>query len=242
MLHAQSVQFESVGYTDLEWCAPLPPGQPDGWFEALERKPPRTVVDLGCGTGAFLRAWSAGNRGWTVGIDRSERCVDVARARASGVGQWRVGDAAQWAASHGNSADLTVCIGVEDLGGDWQTMMGLVDHVSRRGKWVLIGVTVRDERQAWDFVPQLAERIPTQRRLLAEIGARGWRSVRLDVADGHAWQRYDRVWRQNIHGWMISNPDDPNIPGFRERLQRGRSLFSALGTGALSFTTVLARV
>ncbi len=242
MKPATSIVFESVGHADLEWCAPMPPNQPDAWFAALEQRPPRTVVDLGCGTGAFLRSWSAANRGWTVGIDHAARCVDAARARSGGVGQWVVGDAADWAASHRNAADLVVCIGVEDLGGSWREMLKLCNNVGRRGKWALIGVTVRDEREAWNFIPELAEQIPTLHELQNAIRVLGWRPSSVDTADAEAWQRYDDVWRQSIYAWCFANPDNPDVPQFRERLRGGRRLFEALGADALTFVTVLARI
>jgi SAM-dependent methyltransferase len=231
-----------VGHADLEWCAPLPPNQPDAWFATLEGRPPRTVVDLGCGTGAFLRSWSAANRGWTVGIDHASRCVDAARSRSGGIGQWVVGDAADWAGSHRNAADLVVCIGVEDLGGSWREMLKLCNNVGRRGKWALVGVTVRDEREAWNFIPELAEQIPTLHELQSAIRILGWRPADVDTADAQAWQRYDEVWRQSIDDWCSAHPGDPDVPQFRERLDRGRRLFDALGADALTFVTVLARI
>ncbi|MGK0345709.1 MAG: SAM-dependent methyltransferase [Myxococcota bacterium] len=239
---AKSIVFESVGHADLEWCAPLPPNQPDAWFATLEGRPPRTVVDLGCGTGAFLRSWSAANRGWTVGIDHASRCVDAARSRSGGIGQWVVGDAADWAGSHRNAADLVVCIGVEDLGGSWREMLKLCNNVGRRGKWALVGVTVRDEREAWNFIPELAEQIPTLHELQSAIRILGWRPADVDTADAQAWQRYDEVWRQSIDDWCSAHPGDPDVPQFRERLDRGRRLFDALGADALTFVTVLARI
>jgi len=242
MQAAHAIAFESLGHTDLEWCAPLPPGQPDGWFAALETRPPRTVVDLGCGTGAFIRAWCAGNRGWTIGIDHSEQCIDTARQRSGGVGQWQVADAAQWARTHRNASDLTVCIGVEDLGGDWRSMLTLVDHVSRRGKWALIGVTVRDDSQPWAFIPELANHIPTEGALLNDVARMGWRIQCDDTASPALWQQHDAGWRQSIAMWLANNPDHPNAASFSERLRRGRQLFDALGPDALRFKTILARV
>jgi len=242
MIVAESIAFESLGHTDLEWCAPLPKGQPDAWFAALETRPPRTVVDLGCGTGAFVRTWSACNRGWTIGIDHSPRCIEVARARSGGVGHWLCEDAASWAINHRNSADLTVCIGVEDLGGDWRSMLSLVDHTTRRGKWALVGVTVRDQNQAWDFLPDLTRLIPTENELMRDIRHFGWRPVVEDTADARAWQSFDRVWRQSIATWLRSHPEHPNAAQFTERLHHGRELFDALGPHALRFKTVLARV
>ena len=242
MLPAQSIQFESIGHTDLEWCAPLPAGQPDGWFDALETKPPKTVVDLGCGTGAFVRAWSCGNRGRTIGVDHSPQCINVAKYRSRGLGQWVVDDAATWAHQNRNMSDLTVCIGVEDLGGDFRTMLALVDNTTRRGKWALVGVTVRSDEEVWQHAPELATQIPTVSEFMNAVRVVGWRPVVVDQTAPSKWTRHDQIWRQNIRSWLRKNPDNPNTPEFRDRLRRGRDLFNALGPNALSFLTVLARV
>src|SRR5579859_7317436 len=66
-------------------------GRPDFPFYIGPVMSARSVLDVGCGTGALLRlAREAGHTGRLVGLDPAEAMLDVARARTDI--EWVLGD------------------------------------------------------------------------------------------------------------------------------------------------------
>src|SRR5690606_2390323 len=86
-----------------------PPGADTDFYERLAAPPPRSVLDLGCGTGRLaLQLARAGHR--VTGVDPAVRMLEVARQNdLDGRVEWLEGDARSF--SLDSTFDLVVMTG-----------------------------------------------------------------------------------------------------------------------------------
>ncbi|WP_204692798.1 methyltransferase [Geodermatophilus bullaregiensis] len=123
------------------WHPVAAPVSDEGLRRLLERLAPPghgRVLDLGCGSGAWLLPLLAASPGLTgVGVDTSAPALDAARDRAAMAGLVRQvdlvqADAAGW---RGGTFDVVVCIGATHVfGGPAGTLAALRGHLRPGGR------------------------------------------------------------------------------------------------------------
>ncbi|MCB0998097.1 MAG: class I SAM-dependent methyltransferase [Acidimicrobiales bacterium] len=127
-----------------------PAGADHEFFRTLvDRIAPRSIIDLGCGTGLLTVTLGSAGRD-VVGIDPDQGMLDIARGRPEGERvEWLLGDARD--IPHGLGVELVLMTGnvVQHLDPDhWRQTLVAVSSVLRRG-----GVLAFDNRnpsaQAW---------------------------------------------------------------------------------------------
>jgi trans-aconitate 2-methyltransferase len=200
---------------------------------------PRTVVDLGCGTGELTallaRRWSGAR---VIGVDSSEVMVQAAPTDA-GV-EFSVGDIREWAASTGSgTAEVDVLVSnaaLQWVPGHLDLLPGLVEAISPGG-WLAFQVPGNFEEPSHIIRRELAAEpayaahtanvaIPdahdaaTYLRLLRDLGCEvdAWETTYLHVLTGpdpvFAW-----VSGTGARPTLQALPDDLR-PGFEEEFRR----------------------
>jgi SAM-dependent methyltransferase len=177
--------------------------------------PPRgsRVLDLGCGSGAWLVELLAGRPDLTaIGVDTHLHPDRVARANARGVADrltWHEGDAAAWwDGGHG----AVLCVGASHaFGGPAEMLDAVATHVAPGGR-ALVGdgfwegqpsVSAQEALGAGpDDFPTLTELVD-----LAEGG--GWAVTYAHVSSAGEWDDYEWSWTGSLTEWALRPDTDP---------------------------------
>lgn len=133
--------------------------------EACQLRDDNVLLDLGCGSGAFL-AGQAGHVQRVAGIDLSELQVGLARRRlaeriAAGTAEIMHGDAGELPWPDGTFTVVT-CMSVFEAFPDPEKVVGEVFRVLRRGGRAVLNIGERVEEgtqthRAWGGIPVWAE-------------------------------------------------------------------------------------
>ncbi len=174
--------------------------------------PPRAsrVLDLGCGSGAWIVELLARRPDLTaVGVDTHLHPDRVERAAARGVGDritWHEGDAAQWwDGGHG----AVLCVGASHaFGGPAEMLDAVATHVAPGGR-ALVGDGF------WERPPSDAAQaaldagpddFPTLAGLVALAEQRDWVVAHAHVSSAAEWDEYEWSWTGSLAEWAV-RPD-----------------------------------
>jgi len=167
-----------------------------------------TVLDLGCGEGAWLLASAAAHPGARhVGVDTSGPALATARGRSAAQDadvRWVQGDAAAW---DEGPHDAVICVGASHVFGGLDGTLAAVRRLLRPGGRVLLGDTVWEReppapaQQALDAGP---EDFPDLEGLVDRALNAGF-----EVLDGHVstleeWDDYEWAWTGALTRWALS--------------------------------------
>ena len=188
------------------------------------------VLDVGSGRGgpAVLLAHAFGCR--LTCVERSEKFAQAARERAKAAGVEALielvsGDASNFPLES-DRYDAALCLGASFIwGGLAETVAALAPAV-RRGGFVAIGEPYWriwplprgfEPEEGWAFAPMNE----TVRRF--EHG--GVELVSLIASSQDDWDRYESLHWLALEEWLHANPEDPEVPGFREKGRHYRQAY-----------------
>ncbi|PRY43184.1 methyltransferase family protein [Geodermatophilus tzadiensis] len=214
-------------------------------LDRLAPPPQGRVLDLGCGSGAWLLPLVAAHPGLTgVGVDTSGPALDAARDRAAMAGvlgrvEFVQDDAATWRAG---PFDAVVCVGATHVfGGPAGTLAALRGHL-RPGGRVLFGDGF------WEAGPSPAAlaglgagpgELPDLPGLLAEVRRAG-----LEPGYGHLstraeWDEYEWCWTGALTEWALTEAPDGDREAALEAARAHRRQWLEGYRGELGFLTVV---
>lgn len=201
-----------IAHTHHPVAAPVSDATVARLLERLDPPLGSRVLDLGCGSGAWLVELLARRPDLTgVGVDTHLHPDRVARANARGVGDrltWHQGDAAEWwDGGHG----AVLCIGASHaFGGPAAMLDAVATHLAAGGR-ALVGDGFWEDRpssaaqEALDAGP---EDFPTLGGLVALAEDRGWAVTYAHVSSAEEWDDYEWSWTGSLTEWAL-RPDTP---------------------------------
>jgi SAM-dependent methyltransferase len=186
-------------------------------------------LDLACGKGEMLCRWAARFGTAGMGVDLSEVFLAAARERAAELGvadrvRFQHGDAGRFAAEPG-SFDIASCIGATWIGGGLAGTISLLRAALRPDGTMLVGEpywTEEPPAAAYAALDCGPDDFATLAGTLDRFEAVGVDLVEMVLADGDSWDRYAAAQWWTVDRWLAGHPDDPEAPGMREFLDRGR--------------------
>jgi SAM-dependent methyltransferase len=180
----------------LAFNAPLSDDRAERLVALLASERPRSVLDLGCGTGGLLLRVAAATAGEADGVDLDARALALARRRAGEHGlraTFHDGDITTWT----GAADAVLCVAAEHaFGGAAAALAALPARVAPGGR-LLFGAG------CWTAPPGDGAReifgdLPTFADLCAAARSAGWRVLHAGTATLREWDDFESEWRVGL--------------------------------------------
>lgn len=213
MTPVDRAETSRIAHTHHPFAAPVGDASVARLLDRLDPPPGSRVLDLGCGSGAWLLELLSRRPDLTaVGVDTHLHPDRVARAGARGVGDrltWHEGDAADWwDGSHG----AVLCVGASHAFGGTAAMLDAVaTHLAPGGR-ALVGDGF------WERPPSPAalaaldaepEDFPTLPGLVGLAEGRGWAVTYAHVSSPEEWDDYEWSWTGSLTEWALRPGTDP---------------------------------
>lgn len=197
--------------------------------EVARLRPGMRLLDLGCGKGEMLCRWAADHGIEGVGVDISEVFLDAAHRRAAELGvagrvRFERGDAGAYRAEPG-SFDVVSCLGATWIGGGVQGTIALMlpplkpDGILLVGEPYWVDGPPAGAYEALGFGP---DDFVSLAGTFDRFEASGMEVLEMVLADPGSWDRYVASQWWTLSDWIRANPDDPDVAGVREFLERCR--------------------
>jgi SAM-dependent methyltransferase len=204
------------------------------------------MLDLCCGKGEMLCAWSRDHGISGLGVDISEVFLAAARQRAAELGlEERVrffhGDASTYQ-DITIAYDLVSCIGATWIGGGPGGTIDLIRPLVRAGGLVLIG------EPYWITEPTQAAEDALGHGFTSLIGTldrfanRDAELVEMVLADQDSWDRYVAAQWWTVTNWLRDHPGHPDHLGMTEFLITGRRSYLEYGRHQLGWGVFVLRL
>ncbi|MGY1689209.1 SAM-dependent methyltransferase [Geodermatophilus sp. SYSU D01105] len=214
-------------------------------LDRLEPPEGARVLDLGCGSGAWLLPLLAARPGLTgVGVDLSAPALTEARrqARLRGLTD-RVelveGDAAAY---DGGRFDVVVCVGASHVfGGPAGTLSAVRDHL-RPGGQALFGDGFWERGPSSQALAGLGAEpgeLPDLAGLTAEVAGQGYEPGYGHLSTAAEWDEYEWCWTGALTGWALREAPDGDRDAALEMARTHRRQWLHGYRGELGFLTVV---
>lgn len=201
-------EISRIAHTDHPIAAPVSTSVVRRLLSRLDPAASGRVVDLGCGTGAWLFELLESRPDLTaVGVDTALHPDRDSRARQHGVADrvtWVEGDAATWTAADGALEDAILCIGASHAFGGLDGALDAIRRHLRPGGRALLGDTTWEHRPsdaaqaALDAGP---EDFPTLARLVSTIEEHGFEVGYAHISSAEEWDDYEWSWTGSLVAW-----------------------------------------
>jgi SAM-dependent methyltransferase len=204
------------------------------------------VLDLGCGSGAWLLTLLAARPDLSgVGVDLSAPALAVARRQAD---EWGLagrvelveGDATTY--DDGGPSDVVLCIGASHVfGGPAGTLAALRGHL-RPGGRVLFGDGFWERGPSPQALAGLGAEpgeLPDLAGLMAEVARTGYEPGYGHLSTTAEWDEYEWCWTGALTGWALTEAPDGDRDAALELARTHRRQWLAGYRGELGFLTVV---
>lgn len=185
----------AAGAAALRFNAPLSDRRADGLVDFIAEGAPASVVDLGCGRGAFAALLSGGIDGANViGVDNDEGVIAAATSLTEGRSTLRfeLADAADWR----GPVDAVVCIGASHAFGDAGAMVRHLASIGATRTVIGDGVWSRTPDrwclETFGELPVGAEALATLAR------SEGWSVIEAAASTPTEWDAFELGWIDGV--------------------------------------------
>jgi SAM-dependent methyltransferase len=193
----------------------------------LRLGPESRVLDVACGKAGPALVLAAEYGCTILGVERAEEFVAAGRARIAKAGLTErieivEGDASAYPLEP-EAWDAALCLGASFVYHDLAGTLAALTPAVRRGGFVAIGEPYWRE---WPLPPTVDdEGYVTLPDTVAKFEAAGLAPVGIIAASDDDWDRYESLHWRALEEWLHENPDDPEAPGIRERLETERDKY-----------------
>jgi hypothetical protein len=259
--HGDPRRFSTLAHVGRRVLGPISDARLDSLVARLALPGQATVVELACGKGELLvRLLAARPSALATGVDRSPWFLAEARDRARELGvldrlDLLEADATAFDWPDG-TADLAISMGAAGILGDHPATLEALARMVRAparamsggvrpGGLVLFGDGV------WLAEPppeglasfgmdrhELPDGLEGQRALGVRAGLESLWSGAVSVEE---WDDYESAYGSAVEPWLAEHPDDPDGPGFLERLTLMRRSYTEWRRGTFGFGITMFR-
>ena len=200
-------ELSRIAHSDHPICAPVSEPRLRRLVGTLDLPAGGTVLDLGCGEGAWLLAaleTHAGTRG--IGLDLALPPDIEAEAGERGLAdrvRWVQADASNWS---DGSHDAVLCVGASHaFGGLEATLQAVRTHLRPGGQVVLgDGIWERGPSQlAQDALQATPDDLPDLAALVRRVVDAGFEVVAGHVSTLEEWDDYEWSWTGSLARWAL---------------------------------------
>lgn len=237
-------QISHLAHAEHPLSAPVSEERASRLLGRLGLPPGGTVVDLGCGQGAWLLLLAAERSDLRLlGVDTSPSAISEARAASARLGysssiHWTQSDAAT--ASVGRH-DAVICVGASHAFGGLDGTLTAVRQRMKPGGRIILGDTI------WEHPPSQAaqdsvEAGPDDFPDLAGLVSRA-REHSFEVIDGHVstleeWDDYEWAWTGTLLRWALQQPNGRDRTAVMEAARGHRDAWLSGYRRYLGFATL----
>jgi len=237
-------RISQIAHTEHSLSAPVSEERASQLLERLALPPDSSVVDLGCGQGAWLLLLASGRPDLRlVGVDISHSALAEARAASDQLGHaasidWMQTDAAT--APIGRH-DAVICVGASHVFGGLDGTLKAIRERMKPGGRVILGDTIWERppsQAAQDSVDAGPGDFPDLAGLISKA-----REHRFEVVDGHVstleeWDDYEWAWTGALVRWAMQQPDGPDRASALDAARGHRDAWLSGYRKYLGFATV----
>jgi cyclopropane fatty-acyl-phospholipid synthase-like methyltransferase len=237
-------RLSHLAHAEHPLSAPVDEGRARRLLGRLAIPPGGSVVDLGCGQGAWLLLLAAERSDLRLlGVDTSAAAIAGARTASARSGypssiNWLHSDAAT--ASVGTH-DAVICVGASHAFGGLDGTLKAVRERMKPGGRVILGDTIWEHppsQAAQDSVEAGADDFPD----LAGLVSRALEH-RFEVIDGHVstleeWDDYEWAWTGTLLRWALQQPDGSDRAAALEAAREHRDAWLGGYRRYLGFATL----
>ena len=205
-------RISSLAHGEHSIAAPVGERRAGQLLGRLSLRPGASVVDLGCGAGAWLiRLAAVAPAARLIGVDTSATALSEARATADRLGlrgriEWLEGDAAS---ADTGLHDAVLCVGVSHAFGGLDGTLRAVRERLKVGGQVVVGDTIWEQppsQAAQEALGAGPDEYPDLAGLVDAAVRAGF-----EVVDGHVstleeWDDYEWAWTGALVRWALQQP------------------------------------
>ncbi len=236
-------RFSLIGSEGCAYFSPISYGGLTDLLIRIPKRPNSKIIDVGCGNGeALLNAMDEFKEGSPtgIGVDHSPEMIE--RARHFSV-EYETEIAlycedAREVFEREGPYDLILCLGASQaLGGYRGTLKAAKRHL-KPGGFALIGEGYWKQKPAQAYLDFLGAQ-EDEMMPLSQTEAAGLDHDLIPVASrtstSEEWEEFENAYSINIERYCLESPDDPDVPGFKERIRKWREMYRDHGRDTLGF-------
>lgn len=236
------VRFSMIAHGDLEVWNPVDLQTQLSVVSEAGLGPGSTVLDVGCGRGELLRRIREQYHCDCLGIDLESQVIDLAEThvQAPDLGGTLNLRAEGFSADRfvPRSFDLVVCMGSTHAVGTYQETLEVLGGLAKPGGCLLLGEGFWESEPALDYLQFLSI---SRDDLLDHPGnirageQAGFQIIAEHRSTREQWDHYETTYARNVDRYLELNPQDPEAPLMKSRIDNWRDAYQKWGRGTLGF-------
>jgi SAM-dependent methyltransferase len=235
---APDPELEAARYSAMRWNTPLSVAHADLLIDRLDAHAVESVLDLGCGWAEFLiRAVQSTDSACTgIGVDTDSAALERASTAIERSGlQERISLVQRPATEWVQPADRVICIGASHAwGGTTSALQALNGSVAPGGR-LLFGDGYWEREATPEALAIFGQDVLDLPGLTERVLDAGWRVLSFSAADQREWDEFESSWRRGQEQWLLANPQHPQAPETREKLDARLREYVSAYRGILGF-------
>jgi cyclopropane fatty-acyl-phospholipid synthase-like methyltransferase len=239
-------RFTTIAHAGRSLLGPVSEATAEAMLARIPDRGPASVLDVGCGKGAFLVSAVERSDGTGLGIEPNPAFAVEARTCADerlGSGRVRIVDA-EFDARHleAERFDLVICTGALHAFGGWDAALRGIAPLLAPGGHALLGPGYWRQPPAPEYLSSTgigADEMEPLAELLARAETAGWRSLAVHESTTAEWDDYEHAYAASVRSWCDANARDPDAAGFRARIDRWAQAYERWGRDTMGYALVL---
>ncbi|MCA9563910.1 MAG: methyltransferase domain-containing protein [Myxococcales bacterium] len=238
-------EFRRFGHRQRWINTPIDRRGLDEVLARLPVQPGSKVCDLGCGTGAWLRALvDSGFEGACEGVDSDDLAIDEAVRLSEKYPsiRWQVGEGEAYLASASGLGGV-FCVGSSHALGGFQSALSAIGGALSSGAWALVGEGFWENEPCEQYRSFLGGDLGLMSHAenVAAVESQGFDCLWATTATTRHWDDFEWDFYRVARDWARENPQDIEASSTLEKRTAWRNAYLEWGRGTMGFGYYLLR-